>query len=82
MMGTNWDREDDAKWPKRNKDGRQELEIRLGNEHIAFDVSQYHPPHSTPYVFISWGVSRSVLIIRLPRLDRWQMYRKVRIQRV
>jgi Mago nashi protein len=31
-------REDDAKWPKRNKDGRQELEIRLGNEHIAFDV--------------------------------------------
>jgi protein mago nashi len=32
------DREDDAKWPKRNKDGRQELEIRLGNEHISFEV--------------------------------------------
>jgi len=32
-------REDDVKWPKRNKDGRQELEIRLGNKHISFDVS-------------------------------------------
>ena len=27
-------REDDTKWPQKNKDGRQELEIRLGNEHI------------------------------------------------
>ena len=32
-------REDDAKWPQKNKDGRQELEIRLGNEHISFEVS-------------------------------------------
>ena len=31
-------REDDAKWPEKNKDGRQELEIRLGNEHINFEV--------------------------------------------
>ena len=31
-------REDDAKWPEKNKDGRQELEIRLGNEHISFEV--------------------------------------------
>ena len=31
-------REDDAKWPQKNKDGRQELEIRLGNEHISFEV--------------------------------------------
>jgi len=36
-------REDDAKWPKRNKDGRQELEIRMGNEHISFEVL----PHNT-----------------------------------
>jgi len=35
-------REDDAKWPKKNKDGRQELEIRLGDEHISFEV--YLPP--------------------------------------
>jgi hypothetical protein len=32
-------KEDDAKWPQKNKDGRQELEIRLGNEHISFEVS-------------------------------------------
>jgi len=37
---TNSNREDDEKWPKRNKDGLQELEILLGNEHIAFNVSQ------------------------------------------
>lgn len=32
-------KEDDTKWPQKNKDGRQELEIRLGNEHISFEVS-------------------------------------------
>lgn len=31
-------REDDSKWPPKNKDGRQELEIRMGNEHISFEV--------------------------------------------
>lgn len=31
-------REDDTKWPQKNKDGRQELEIRLGGEHISFEV--------------------------------------------
>jgi protein mago nashi len=31
-------REDDGKWPQKNKDGRQELEIRLGNDHISFEV--------------------------------------------
>ncbi|KAL8904997.1 MAG: hypothetical protein Q9171_006843 [Xanthocarpia ochracea] len=31
-------KEDDSKWPEKNKDGRQELEIRLGNEHISFEV--------------------------------------------
>lgn len=44
-MEINWNREIDTKWPKRNKDGRQELEIRLGNEHISFDVCQ---PPSAP----------------------------------
>ena len=33
-------KEDDAKWPQKNKDGRQELEIRLGNDHISFEVRQ------------------------------------------
>ena len=32
-------KEDDSKWLQKNKDGRQELEIRLGNEHISFEVS-------------------------------------------
>jgi len=33
-------REDDAKWPQKNKDGRQELEIKMGNEHISFEVRE------------------------------------------
>lgn len=32
-------KEDDSKWPQKNKDGRQELEIRMGSEHIQFEVS-------------------------------------------
>ena len=31
-------REDDSKWPEKNRDGRQELEVRLGNDHISFEV--------------------------------------------
>ena len=31
-------KEDDAKWPQKNKDGRQELEIKIGGEHINFEV--------------------------------------------
>ncbi|KAH9845457.1 Protein mago nashi [Teratosphaeria destructans] len=31
-------KEDDTKWPQKNKDGRQELEIRLGSEHISFEA--------------------------------------------
>ena len=33
-----YSREDDGKWPEKNRDGRQELEIRVGNEHISFEV--------------------------------------------
>jgi protein mago nashi len=36
-------REDDTKWPQKNKDGRQELEIRLGSEHISFEVGSLRP---------------------------------------
>jgi phosphatidate phosphatase PAH1 len=35
----NSNREDDKNWPQKNKDGRQELEIKIGNEHISFEVS-------------------------------------------
>ncbi len=37
-------KEDDSKWPEKNKDGRQELEIRLGNEHISFEVGGSRTP--------------------------------------
>ncbi|KAG9253504.1 Mago nashi protein [Emericellopsis atlantica] len=33
-------KEDDAKWPQKNKDGRQELEIRLGSDHISFETAK------------------------------------------
>ncbi|UPL03379.1 hypothetical protein LCI18_014313 [Fusarium solani-melongenae] len=33
-------KEDDSKWPQKNKDGRQELEIRIGNDHIAFETAK------------------------------------------
>ncbi|KAF2094547.1 Mago nashi protein [Rhizodiscina lignyota] len=33
-------KEDDARWPQKNKDGRQELEIRLGNDHINFETAK------------------------------------------
>ncbi|CAI6249961.1 unnamed protein product [Periconia digitata] len=33
-------KEDDTKWPQKNKDGRQELEIRIGNEHISFETAK------------------------------------------
>lgn len=44
-------REDDTKWPEKNKDGRQELEIRLGNEHISFEVSSFNT-HSTSLILV------------------------------
>jgi len=34
-------REDDTNWPKKNIVGKQELEIRIGNDHIAFEVSAF-----------------------------------------
>ncbi|RUS16013.1 mago nashi domain-containing protein [Jimgerdemannia flammicorona] len=37
-------KEDDSRWPKKNVVGRQELEIRLGNEHISFEVRLFPPP--------------------------------------
>jgi protein mago nashi len=33
--------EDDHNWPAADRVGRQELEIKLGNEHISFSVSNY-----------------------------------------
>ncbi|KAG9026199.1 hypothetical protein FRB95_009314 [Tulasnella sp. JGI-2019a] len=33
-------REDDNKWPKKSIVGKQELEIRLGSDHIAFETAK------------------------------------------
>jgi protein mago nashi len=33
-------KEDDSKWPDSDRDGRQELEIKMGNEHIAFECAK------------------------------------------
>jgi Mago nashi protein len=30
--------EDDSNWPQPDRDGRQELEIKIGKEHISFNV--------------------------------------------
>ena len=50
-------KEDDSKWPPKNKDGRQELEIRMGNEHILFEVST-----------LNYRQSASLIQNRLPKL--------------
>jgi hypothetical protein len=46
-------REDDTKWPQKNKDGRQELEIRLGNEHISFEVLPAEEPQHSKFTDIN-----------------------------
>ncbi|OZJ03214.1 Protein mago nashi [Bifiguratus adelaidae] len=33
-------KENDDKWPRKNVVGKQELEIRLGNEHISFETAK------------------------------------------
>jgi len=33
-------KESDDRWPKRNKDGREELEIKLGNKHVSFETAK------------------------------------------
>jgi len=33
-------KEDDTQWPKKNIVGKQELEIRLGKDHISFETAK------------------------------------------
>lgn len=58
-------KEDDTRWPQKNKDGKQELEIRLGNEHISFEVrgAQYRLPSSS--------IDHGTDIDRLRKLVLW-----------
>ena len=60
---SNFFREDDTKWPEKNKDGRQELEIKLGNEHISFEVCDLE---------CLWTGTLTNLS-RLPKLALWSM---------
>jgi len=38
-------KEDDNNWPQPDKIGRQELEFKIGREHISYDVS-----------FVGWDI--------------------------
>lgn len=38
-------------WPKKNIIGKQELEIRVGNDHIAFEVRFICPFSDCPFSF-------------------------------
>jgi hypothetical protein len=53
-------REDDTKWPQKNKDGRQELEIRMGNEHISFEVRGFRNSYSLQLMFCVDGKNRLI----------------------
>lgn len=43
-------KEDDSKWPRESKEGKQELEIQMGQDHISFVVCfvQMGPCCATP----------------------------------
>jgi hypothetical protein len=42
-------KEDDKNWPPPNKEGKQELEIKLGKDHISFVVTCFNrPPNLAP----------------------------------
>jgi protein mago nashi len=38
--------ENDELWPLPDKDGRQELEVKIGDQHISFTVCMYESIHS------------------------------------
>jgi len=66
-------REDDTNWPKKNIVGKQELEIRVGNDHIAFEVC--------PLPQYPLCVSLHSPFRRLRRLDRWLTFRTAKTQK-
>lgn len=62
-------KEDDAKWPQKNKDGRQELEIRLGNDHISFEVRQSARAHQSRSKADDDSAELIVFFLALPHLQ-------------
>lgn len=65
-------KEDDKKWPEKNKDGRQELEIRIGGEHISFEAS---------LLGYSYVYGMLMLACRRQRSAPWSMLRSRMILR-
>jgi hypothetical protein len=49
-------REDDTNWPKKNIVGKQELEIRFGNDHISFEARVFQPHNSLKLFCLSIGL--------------------------
>ena len=66
-------REDDKLWPQPDREGRQELEVVLGNEHICFTVSLEAVSGDGGPLFN--------LPFRLQKSVPWPMYSPVRIRR-
>lgn len=73
-------REDDVKWPPKNKDGKQELEIKIGNDHISFEVCLSHTHSVVP--LLVFQSDRDMFARRLTvALDRenWISRRRQRV---
>lgn len=66
-------REDDTNWPKKNIVGKQELEIRVGNDHIAFEV------RLGVFFFL---FQRADHLVRLPKSAHWPTYKAQTTQKV
>lgn len=75
-------REDDSKWPKKDIVGKQELEIRVGNDHISFEVSRTRPHYLRPSVYRADHISAlSDGPNRRPRLGLWWTFRTLRTRK-
>lgn len=74
-------KEDDAKWPEKNKDGRQELEIRLGNEHISFEVWIDIICDPRCWYWDIESLTDRVTASRQQRSARWLRLRSLQIQK-
>ena len=55
-------REDDKNWPEPDRNGRQEFEVVLGNQHISFAVRRPPPAPTLTLTGAAW------LQLRPPRL--------------
>lgn len=72
-------REDDNSWPAPDKNGRQELEIKSGREHISFTVINHTNAMSIPSnTFKTLNNYRLLLFAcSVKKLDLFWMSRKV-----